>query len=104
MSVLKGDGSILSEETKRTIRTLRMNDRQRLAMLDRCYRTRAKLGSLSHQARCKVLHDIIDSQATTEIRQIATELESIEDVGHLTAMEILMAVGMLLVEEELTNE
>lgn len=80
-----------------------MDDRERLATLDRCYRTRAKLGSLSHQARCKVLHDIIDSQANTEIRQIAVQLEDIKDVGHLTAMEILMAVGMLLVEAEMID-
>lgn len=78
-----------------------MDDREKLTRLDRCYRARAKLGSLSHQARCKVLHEVMESQATTEIRQIATDLENIHNVGHLTAMEILMAVGILLVETEM---
>jgi len=78
-----------------------MDERERLAVLDRCYRTRAKLGSLSHQARCKVLHDIIEHQATTEIRQIASQLEVIPDVGYLTSMELLMAIGILLIESEM---
>jgi hypothetical protein len=78
-----------------------MNERERLTGLDRCYRIRAKLGSLSHQARCKVLHEVMEHQATTEIRQIANRLEVIPEVGYLTSMEILMAVGILLVEAEM---